>query len=58
MDEVIQFLLRHGYTLLFLFVFAEQIGLPLPAIPILLAMGAANFLSTGIAAGRRRFLAQ
>lgn len=40
MDEGIQFLLRHGYSLLFLFVFAEQIGLPLPAVPILLAMGA------------------
>lgn len=40
MDEIIQFLLRHGYTVLFAFVFAEQIGLPLPAIPVLLAMGA------------------
>lgn len=40
MNEAIQFLLRHGYTVLFLAVFAEQIGLPLPAIPILLAMGA------------------
>ena len=39
-DETIQFLLRHGYLVLFVFVFAEQIGLPLPAIPVLLAMGA------------------
>ena len=40
MNESIQFLLRHGYTVLFLAVFAEQAGLPIPAIPILLAMGA------------------
>lgn len=40
MDQAIQFLLRHGYATLFLFVFAEQMGLPLPAVPILLAMGA------------------
>jgi membrane protein DedA with SNARE-associated domain len=29
-----------GYLLLFAFVFAEQIGLPLPAAPVLLAAGA------------------
>ncbi|MFQ5696602.1 MAG: VTT domain-containing protein [Terriglobia bacterium] len=40
MDELIQFLVRHGYAVLFALVFAEQIGLPLPAIPILLAVGA------------------
>ena len=40
MDETIQFLLRHGYSVLFVWVLAEQIGLPLPAIPILLAAGA------------------
>lgn len=40
MGETVEFLLRHGYTVLFLFVFAEQIGLPIPALPILLAMGA------------------
>ncbi|MBI3695971.1 MAG: DedA family protein [Acidobacteria bacterium] len=34
------FLLRHGYALLFAFVLAEQIGLPIPAMPVLLAMGA------------------
>ena len=33
-------MLRHGYAVLFAWVFAEQIGLPIPAIPILLAMGA------------------
>ena len=40
MDQSIQFLLRHGYGVLFLAVFIEQAGLPIPAIPILLAMGA------------------
>ncbi|MFQ5663993.1 MAG: VTT domain-containing protein [Terriglobia bacterium] len=40
MDEAIQFLLQHGYLVLFVFVLAEQMGLPLPAIPALLAMGA------------------
>ncbi len=39
-SEVIQFLLRHGYALLFGWVFAEQLGLPLPAAPILFAAGA------------------
>ena len=34
------FLLRHGYVLLFVFVWAEQMGLPIPAMPALLAMGA------------------
>ena len=29
-----------GYTILFLWVFAEQIGLPIPAAPALLAAGA------------------
>ncbi len=36
----LQFLERHGYILLFGFVFVEQIGLPVPALPVLLAMGA------------------
>lgn len=40
MEEVISFLLRHGYWVVFAFVLAEQIGLPLPATPVLLAMGA------------------
>ena len=40
MNETIQFLLRHGYSVVFAFVLAEQMGLPIPAIPILLAMGA------------------
>lgn len=40
MTETIQFLIRYGYIVLFISVFAEQIGLPLPAIPLLLAAGA------------------
>jgi membrane protein DedA with SNARE-associated domain len=40
MHGVIPFLLRHGYWVLFVNVFAEQAGLPIPAIPVLLAMGA------------------
>lgn len=40
MSETLQFLLRHGYAVLFAWVFAEQLGLPIPAIPALLAIGA------------------
>ena len=40
MKQLVEFLLHHGYTVLFAFVFAEQIGLPIPATPVLLAMGA------------------
>ena len=40
MLALVQFLLKHGYTLLFAWVFGEQFGLPIPASPILLAAGA------------------
>lgn len=40
MQPTIDFVLKHGYTVLFAWVFAEQLGVPLPAIPILLAAGA------------------
>ena len=40
MKEAVQFVLRHGYALLLVSVLAEQIGLPVPAVPTLLAMGA------------------
>ncbi len=40
MEGSLQFLLRYGYLVLFVSVFVEQIGLPLPAVPVLLAMGA------------------
>lgn len=40
MQETLHFLLQYGYAVLFIGVFVEQIGLPIPAIPVLLAMGA------------------
>jgi membrane protein DedA with SNARE-associated domain len=40
MESTIQFLTRHGYALLMAWVFAEQVGLPIPSIPVLLAAGA------------------
>lgn len=39
-NQAVEFLLHHGYGVLFAFVFAEQIGLPVPALPVLLAVGA------------------
>jgi membrane protein DedA with SNARE-associated domain len=39
MNEAIQFLTQHGYPLIFLFVLADQIGVPIPASPMLLAAG-------------------
>jgi membrane protein DedA with SNARE-associated domain len=36
----VSFLLRHGYAVLFVIVLLEQAGLPLPAVPVLLAAGA------------------
>lgn len=39
MHTAIEFLLRHGYTLLLGWVFAEQLGLPVPSVPLLLAAG-------------------
>lgn len=40
MESHLQTLLHHGYSLLFCWVLAEQCGLPIPAIPVLLAAGA------------------
>ena len=40
MTEAIPFLIQHGYALLFSWVLVEQMGLPIPAIPLLLAAGA------------------
>lgn len=37
---VTHFLIQHGYVLLLAWVFVEQIGLPMPAAPVLLAAGA------------------
>ncbi len=54
MDDVFGFLVRHGYAVLFGWVVAEQIGFPLPAIPLLLAAGAlagAGKLNFGLVIG-------
>src|SRR5712671_2398063 len=40
MHKTLEFLLHHGHTVLLAWVFIEQIGLPLPSLPILLAAGA------------------
>ena len=40
MDEAIRFLLEHAYVVLFLAVSVDQLGLPVPSVPVLLAMGA------------------
>ena len=42
MNDTIQFLIQHGYILLFLWVLADQIGIPLPASPVLIAAGAVS----------------
>jgi membrane protein DedA with SNARE-associated domain len=36
----VQFLLRHPYSVLFGIVLSEQLGIPLPSVPVLLAAGA------------------
>ena len=40
MTETLQFVLRHGYLLVFAWVLVEQAGLPVPSAPLLLAAGA------------------
>jgi len=40
MNDTLEFLVRHGTTVLFAMVFIEQMGIPLPAAPWLLAAGA------------------
>ncbi len=40
MDEGTQFLIRHGGQVVFWVIFAEQMGLPVPGIPVLIAAGA------------------
>jgi membrane protein DedA with SNARE-associated domain/rhodanese-related sulfurtransferase len=40
MNDTIEFFARHGAPLLFAAVFVEQMGLPIPALPWLLAVGA------------------
>jgi len=40
MSDTLAFVLRYGYVVLYLCVMAEQIGLPVPAVPVLLGVGA------------------
>ena len=40
MNEALEFLVRHGAAVVFAAVFIEQLGLPIPAAPVLLAAGA------------------
>lgn len=40
MDDLTRQLVEHGYLILFLWVFLDQAGLPLPSAPLLLAAGA------------------
>src|ERR1022692_606544 len=54
MNEIVQFLARHGYTVLFLAVLAEQIGLPIPSGVVLIAAGSlagAHLMSLSLAFG-------
>jgi len=45
MAHAAQFLVRHGDAVLFAWIFAEQAGLPIPTVPVLLAAG--SLASTG-----------
>jgi len=52
MNETLQFVVRHGYLLVFAWVFIEQAGLPIPSTPMLLAAGAlagAHRMNLGLA---------
>jgi membrane protein DedA with SNARE-associated domain len=40
MHRTLEFLIQHGYVVLLVWVFAEQVGIPVPAMPLLLAAGA------------------
>jgi membrane protein DedA with SNARE-associated domain len=40
MADTLSFLAHYGYAVLFLWVLAEQGGLPIPAAPLLLTVGA------------------
>src|SRR5215472_10078284 len=40
MSDTLQFLARHGYIVLFVSVLAQQLGIPLPSTPFIVAAGA------------------
>ena len=62
MNDLVDVLVRYGYLVVFGWVFAEQIGLPIPAMPVLLAAGAIAgtgrlslvLVSAGISLARER----
>ncbi|MBT3565812.1 MAG: sulfurtransferase, partial [Gammaproteobacteria bacterium] len=39
MTELLNFLIEHGYAVIFAWVALDQAGLPLPAVPLMLAAG-------------------
>jgi membrane protein DedA with SNARE-associated domain/rhodanese-related sulfurtransferase len=54
MNETLHFLTQHGSVLLFVVVLAEQVGLPIPALPFLVAAGAlvgTGQMALGVAVG-------
>ena len=54
MNAILQFVLRHGYSILFVVLFAHQIGFPMPGPLFLLAAGAlAATGKMGVLAGDR-----
>ncbi len=40
MDNLIPFVIQHGYAVLFIWIFAETMGLPVPSAPLLVMVGA------------------
>ena len=40
MNDLLPLIVQYGYVILFAFVSAEQVGLPIPAVPVLLGVGA------------------
>lgn len=46
MREILQLINRYGYSIIFANVFLEAVGLPLPAVPVLIASGAACALGS------------
>jgi membrane protein DedA with SNARE-associated domain len=40
MHSAFEFLVRHGYLVILCWVFVEQMGVPIPTMPLLLAAGA------------------
>ena len=40
MHRTLEFLIKHGYLVVLVWVFAEQLGVPVPSLPVLLAAGA------------------